>query len=296
MVLQKMTVEDLYCFVVDKVQLKIYRCAEDELFLSRRDVEVLNEPCDIVDLPDRLQKMQVIGLFPEKVGCLTIRVAPEEPELPFRGGDGIMVTIKDFYDQNEDIRDEVIIAIQEQLPFPETLWEGKLSEVPEKFYPCEVVETGKSLKAAEEGITKYYLYISKAPKEEPEDEKPGCFYTLCYWDPESEDEVPVMFNIGAWLTVQAAMLEQYEGYSMDYIVELRPDSIWIYNSGDDSSRGFAVNFTVEHSWEYCNNGIIRLDLDTDLVFRIDEKNKLIKFDFIRHTTFPLPFSDEEVTE
>ena len=124
----------------------------------------------------------------------------------------------------------------------------------------------------------------------------SCYYTLCIWDPESEDEVPVMFNIGSWLTVQAAMLEQFEGYSMEYIVELRPDSIWIYNSGDDSSRGFAVNLTEVHSWEYCNNGIIRLDLDTDLVFKIDEKNKLIKFDFIRHTTFPLPFSEETEVE
>lgn len=202
-----------------------------------------------------------------------------------------MVTVKDFYEQNEDIRDDVIIAIQENIPqFPDTLWEGYLSEVPEEFYDCEVVEAGKSLAAAEQGITKYYLYIAEAPKTE-------CFYTLCYFDPESEDEVPAMFNIGSWLTVQAAMLEQYEGYSMGYLVELRPDSIWIYNSGDDSSRGFAVNFTVVHSWEYCNNGIIRLDLDTDLVFKIDENNKLIKFNYIRQTCFPLPFSDEEeVTE
>lgn len=127
-------------------------------------------------------------------------------------------------------------------------------------------------------------------------EKQGCYYTLCIWEPENEDEIPVMFNIGSWLTVQAAMFEQYEGYSMDYLVELRPDSIWFYNSGDDSKRGFAVNLTVEHSWEYCNNGIIRLDLDRDLVFKIDKKNKMIKFHYIRQTCFPLPFSDEEVSE
>ena len=83
MVIEKMTVGVLYGFVVDKVQLKIYRCVQDEVYVVRTDIEVLNEPCDIVDLPDNLQKMQVIGLFPEKVGCLTIRVAPVEPELPF---------------------------------------------------------------------------------------------------------------------------------------------------------------------------------------------------------------------
>ena len=123
----------------------------------------------------------------------------------------------------------------------------------------------------------------------------SCYYTLCIWDPESEDEVPVMFNIGSWLTVQAAMLEQYEGYFMGYIVELRPDSIWIYNSGD-SSRGFAVNLTEVHSWEYCNNGIIRLDLDKDFVFKIDDEKKMIKFHYSRTTCFPLPFSEETEVE
>lgn len=202
-----------------------------------------------------------------------------------------MVTVKDFYEQNEDIRNEVIIAIQENLPqFPDTLWEGYLSEVPEKFYDCEVVQTGKSLKAAEEGITKYYLYISEAPK------KPRCFYTLCIWEPEAENEIPVMFNIGAWLTMQETMLEEFEGYSPEYKVELEPnDWLEIYKP-EDEPNGFHLNLREPFLWEYVNHGVIWLNSHTELVFVKDEESKKIKFLHAKSIDKVIPFSDEEGVE
>ena len=169
-----------------------------------------------------------------------------------------MVTVKDFYEQNEDIRNEVIIAIQEQLPFPETLWEGYLSEVPEKFYDCEVVETGKSLKAAEEGITKYYLYISEAPKDE--EEFPSCFYTRV----EVEENNPVD-NIAAWMIILDSMTQDMKSCGLEFdrlcesfIVRLCPDKMVFYNSGDEV-HAFHLFINHKHMWEYWNCGIVVVD-------------------------------------